>query len=293
MYPGKFDYHKPDSVDEAVALLGRFGEDAKILAGGHSLVPMMKLRLAEPANLIDVNGINDLKGIREANGSICIGAATTQAEVLASTLLKESCALIPEASALIADPQVRYCATVGGNVANGDPGNDLPAIMMALGATYVLRGPTGERSVAARDFYKGVYTTDLGEDELLIEVHVPALAAGQGSAYEKMKRKVGDYAIAASAVVLTMSGATCESAAIALTNVGETPLFAVEAGASLAGKSVDEDAIAKAARLAMGIATPVADLRGTVEFRTAMAGEMTRRAIRRAIHKAAARAQED
>ena len=288
MYPGKFDYHKPDSVDEAVALLGRFGEDAKILAGGHSLVPMMKLRLAEPANLIDVNGINDLKGIREANGGICIGAATTQAEVLASALLKESCALIPEASALIADPQVRYCATVGGNVANGDPGNDLPAIMMALGATYVLRGPTGERSVAARDFYKGVYTTDLGEDELLTEVRVPALAANQGSAYEKMKRKVGDYAIAASAVVLTMSGATCESAAIALTNVGETPLFAVEAGASLAGKSVDEDAIAEAAGLAMGIATPVADLRGTVEFRTAMAGEMTRRAIR----KAAARAQE-
>ena len=214
--------------------------------------------------------------------------ATTQAEVLASTLLKESCALIPEASALIADPQVRYCSTVGGNVVNGDPGNDLPAIMMALGATYVLRGPSGERSVAARDFYKGVYTTDLGEDELLTEVRVPVLAVNQGSAYEKMKRKVGDYAIAASAVVLTMSGATCESAAIALTNVGETPLFAVEAGASLAGKSVDEDAIAGAARLAMTIATPVADLRGTVEFRTAMAGEMTRRAIR----KAAARAEE-
>ena len=288
MYPGKFDYHKPDSVDEAVALLGRFGEDAKILAGGHSLVPMMKLRLAEPANLIDVNGINDLKGIRQADGGIHIGATTTQAEVLASTLLSESCALIPEASALIADPQVRYCATVGGNVANGDPGNDLPAIMMALGATYVLRGPKGERSVAARDFYKGVYWTDLGEDELLTEVRVPALTANQGSAYEKMKRKVGDYAIAAAAVVLTMSGTTCESAAIALTNVGETPLFAVDAGASLAGKSVDENAIAEAARLAMAISTPVADLRGTVEFRTAMVGEMTRRAIR----KAAARAQE-
>jgi len=288
MYPGKFDYHKPDSVDEAVALLARFGQDAKILAGGHSLVPMMKLRLAEPANLIDVNGINDLKGIRETNGSICIGAATTQAEVLASTLLGESCALIPEASRLIADPQVRYCATVGGNVANGDPGNDLPAIMMALDAAYVLRGPAGERSVAARDFYKGVYFTDLGEDELLTEVRVPAMTKNQGSAYEKMKRKVGDYAIAASAVVLTMSGASCEGAAIALTNVGETPLFAVEAGASLAGKRVDEDAIAEAARLAMTIATPVADLRGTVEFRTAMVGEMTRRAIR----TAAARAQE-
>ena len=288
MYPGNFDYHKPDSIDEAVALLGRFGADAKILAGGHSLVPMMKLRLAEPANLIDVNGINDLKGIREADGGICIGAATTQAELLASALLGESCGLIPEASVLIADPQVRYCATVGGNVANGDPGNDLPAIMMALGATYVLRGPKGERSVAARNFYKGLYSTDLGEDELLTEVRVPALSPNQGAAYEKMKRKVGDYAIAAAAVVLTISGATCESAAIALTNVGDTPLFAADAGASLAGKSVDESAIAEAARLAMEITTPAAELRGTVEFRTAMAGEMTRRALRRA----AARAQE-
>lgn len=288
MFPGNFDYHRPDSVDEVVALLGQFGGEARILAGGHSLVPMMKLRLAEPANLIDINGISDLKGIREADGGICIGAATTQAELLASSLLGESCALIPEASAQIADPQVRYCGTLGGNVANGDPGNDLPAVMMALGATFVLRGPKGERSVAAGDFYKGVYFTDLGEDELLTEVRVPALAANQGAAYEKMKRKVGDYAIAAAAVVLTMSGATCESASIALTNVGETPLLAVDAGVSLAGKAVDEDSIAEAARLAMEIATPEADLRGTIEFRTAMAGEMTRRAIR----KAAARAQE-
>jgi carbon-monoxide dehydrogenase medium subunit len=287
MFPGNFDYHRPGSVDEAVTLLGQLGGDAKILAGGHSLVPMMKLRLAEPTNLIDINGIDDLKGIREADGGISIGATTTQAEVLASSLLGESCALIPETSALIADPQVRYCGTVGGNVANGDPGNDLPAVMVALGATYVLRGAKGERSVSARDFYKGVYFTELGEDELLTEVRVPALAANQGAAYEKMKRKVGDYATAAAAVVLTMSGTTCESASIALTNVGETPLFAADAGASLAGKTVDEDSIAEAARLAMAIATPEADLRGTVEFRTAMAGEMTRRALR----KAAARAQ--
>ncbi len=288
MFPGNFDYHRPDSVDEAVALLGRFGGDVKILAGGHSLVPMMKLRLAEPANLIDINGINDLKGIREVDGAICIGAAATQAEVLASSLLGERCALIPEASSLIADPQVRYCGTVGGNVANGDPGNDLPAVMVALGATYTLRGPKGERSVAARNFYKGVYFTDLGEDELLTEIRVPVLTTNQGAAYEKMKRKVGDYAIAAAAVVLTMNGATCEGASIALTNVGEMPLFAADAGASLAGKAIDEDSVAEAARLAMAIAMPVADLRGTVEFRTAMTGEMTRRAIR----KAAARAEE-
>ncbi len=283
MFPANFDYHRPGSIDEAVALLGQFGGDAKILAGGHSLVPMMKLRLAEPANLIDVNGIIGMKGIREEGGEICIGAATTQAEVLSSSLLGESCALIPETSALIADPQVRYCGTVGGNVANGDPANDLPAVMMALGATYVLRGPNGERSVAAREFYKGIFFTDLAEDELLTEVRVPALATNQGTAYEKMKRKVGDYATAAAAVVLSMGGATCENASIALTNVGETPLFAADAGASLAGKTVDEDAITEAARLAMAIATPVADLRGTVEFRTAMTGEMTRRAIRKAL----------
>ena len=288
MFPGNFDYHRPGSVDEAIELLGRFGAEAKILAGGHSLVPMMKLRLAEPANLIDVNGINDLKGIREVDDGICIGAATTQAEVLASALLRESCSILPEASALIADPQVRYCGTVGGNLANGDPGNDLPAVMMTLAATYRLRGPKGERSVAARDFYKGVYFTELGEDELLTEIRVPALASNQGVAYEKMIRKVGDYAIAAAAVIVSMNGANCESASIALTNVGETPLYAADAGASLAGKSVTEDAIAEAARLAMAIATPVADLRGTVEFRTAMTGEMTRRAIR----KAAARAGE-
>ncbi len=287
MFPANFDYHRPGSVDEAVALLARLGGDAKILAGGHSLVPMMKLRMAAPSDLIDVNGIKEMKGIREADGQICIGAATTQAEVLASSLLAERCALLPEASALIADPQVRYCGTVGGNVANGDPGNDLPAVMMALGATYVLRGPEGERIVAARDFYKGVYSTELGQDELLIEVRLPALSRNQGAAYVKMKRKVGDYATAATAVVLSMKGGKCESASIALTNAGDTPLYAADAGASLTGKTIDEAAIAEAARLAMEIANPAADLRGTVEFRTAMVGEMTRRAIR----KAAARAK--
>jgi carbon-monoxide dehydrogenase medium subunit len=286
MYPGNFDYHRPASVDEAVALLGQFGGDAKILAGGHSLVPMMKLRLAEPANLIDVNGIDDLKGIREDKGQICIGAAVTQADVVGSNLLRELCPLIPEASALIADPQVRYCGTVGGNVANGDPGNDLPAVMMALDATYVLRGPKGERSVAARDFYKGLYDTELGSDELLMEVRVPVLSDNQGAAYEKMKRKVGDYATAATAVVVSMKGGKCGAASIALTNAGDTPLFAADAGAALKGKTLDEEAIAEASRLAMEIARPTADLRGTVEFRSAMVGEMTRRALRKAAQRA-------
>ena len=286
MFPANFDYHRPGSVDEAIALLGRLGQDARILAGGHSLVPMMKLRMAAPSDLIDVNGINDLKGIRENDGEIRIGAATTQAEVLASALLRERCALIPEASALIADPQVRYCGTVGGNIVNGDPGNDLPAVMMALGATYVLRGPEGERSVAAREFYKGLYSTELGQSELLTEVRVPALESNHGAAYVKMKRKVGDYATAATAVVLRMKGATCDSASIALTNVGDTPIFAADAGESLNGKAVDETAIAEASRLAMEIASPAADLRGTAEFRTAMVGEMTRRAIRRAAERA-------
>jgi carbon-monoxide dehydrogenase medium subunit len=286
MYPGNFEYHRPGSVDEVVELLAEHGDEAKVLAGGHSLVPMMKLRLAQPEHLIDINGIDALKGIREAGDEIHIGATTTQAEVQASAVLRERCPLIVESSAVIADPQVRYCGTIGGNVANGDPGNDHPAVMIALGATYVLRSAGGERQVAARDFYQGIYETALADNELLTEIRVPAAGANQGTSYEKLKRKVGDYATAAAAVVLTMSNGKCEGAAIALTNVAPMPLNAADAAASLTGKAIDEAAIAEAARLAMAITEPAEDLRGDVEYRTAMAGEMTCRAIRNAAARA-------
>ncbi len=287
MTPGVFEYHRPNTVEEALALLGQFGEDGKVLAGGHSLVPMMKLRLAEPAHLIDINTIDGLRGIRDEGDVIVIGAGTTQAEVLASDLLAKKCPILPEAAAQIADPQVRNCGTIGGNCANGDPGNDDPAIMMALDASYTLQSQDGERQVAAREFYQGIYTTALADNELLTEVRIPTPAEGVGMSYQKIKRKVGDYAIAAAAVTLSMSDGQCTDAAIALTNVGDTALLPLAAADAIKGTSVDASAVEAAAEAAMAASEPVEDLRGTREYRTAMAGQMTRQAIVEALSRAA------
>ncbi len=286
MIPAEFEYHRPKSIDEAVGLMSQHGDEGRVIAGGHSLVPMMKLRLAEPAHLIDLRDLDALKGIAATGGAIEIGAMTTQHEVLASDLLAEACPILREAVLVIADPQVRYCGTLGGNVANGDPGNDMPAVMQCLGAKYVLRGPNGEREVAARDFYEAAYFTAREDDELLTAVSIPMPPAGHGYAYEKLKRKVGDYATAAAAVVLTMSGGTCQSAAVALTNVGQTPLFVAAAGEALVGTRVDDEAISAAVEAAKGVAEPVADLRGPEDYRTHTAGVMVRRAIERALARA-------
>ena len=203
MIPGAFDYHRPKTLSEAVALLSQLGEDARPLAGGHSLIPLMKLRLAKPSALIDLGAIAELKGVREDGSEIVIGATTTQHEALASKLLVEKAPILAEAGAVIADPQVRYLGTLGGNVANGDPGNDLPAVMMCLGATYELAGKDGTRRVAAREFSQGAYFTALEPGEIVAAIRFPTPKAGHGYAYEKLKRKVGDYATAAAAVVLT------------------------------------------------------------------------------------------
>ena len=283
MIPAAFQYHRPRSVDEAVALLAEHGEEARVLAGGHSLIPMMKLRLAEPAHLIDLKGVDSLRGIAEADGAIRIGAMVTQAEIIASAPLAAACPILREAAELIADPQVRSCGTIGGNVANGDPGNDMPAVMMCLGASYVLHGPGGDRAVAARDFYEGTFETAAKDDEVLIAVDVPIPPSGQGQAYAKMKRKVGDYATAAAAVALTMDGGTCRAASIALTNVAPTPLHAAAAGEDLVGTAVDGAAIDQAVASAVEITDPVSDLRGPAEFRKHTAGVMTRRAIEAAL----------
>ncbi|MCZ6454233.1 MAG: xanthine dehydrogenase family protein subunit M [Alphaproteobacteria bacterium] len=287
MTPGVFEYHRPNTVEEALALLGQFGEDGKVLAGGHSLVPMMKLRLAEPAHLIDINAIDGLRGIRDEGDVIVIGAGTTQAEVLTSDLLAKKCPILPEAAAQIADPQVRNCGTIGGNCANGDPGNDDPAIMMALDASYTLQSQDGERQIAAREFYQGIYTTALADNELLTEIRIPTPAEGVGMSYQKIKRKVGDYAIAAAAVTLSMSDGKCTDAAIALTNVGDTALLPLAAADAIKGTSVDASAVDAAAEAAMAASEPVEDLRGTREYRTAMAGQMTRQAIVEALSRAA------
>ena len=286
MITGAFEYHRPASLDEAVTLLKKHGDEGRVIAGGHSLIPMMKLRLAVPTHLIDLGNLADLKGIQAAGKTIKIGAMTTQHDLIASDLLAEACPILREAALTIADPQVRYCGTVGGNVANGDPGNDMPAVMQCLGASFVLRGPKGAREVAAREFYEAAYFTARKDDEILTAISIPMPAAGHGYAYEKLKRKVGDYAIAAAAVVLTMGGGTCKSAVIALTNVGETPIFAEAAGKTLVGTSVDDAAIAKAAAAAKAAAKPAADMRGPQDYRAHAVGVMTERAIKRALARA-------
>ena len=288
MIPGPFAYHRPASVKEAVSLLGSLGEDARAIAGGHSLIPMMKLRLASPAHLIDLAGVADLKGIREDGRDVVIGAMTTQHEVIESKLLGEKIPILRETSFVIADPQVRYVGTLGGNVANGDPGNDMPAVMMCLNASYHAAGKSGERRIAARDFYQGAYFTALEPGEIVTAIHIPAPAAGHGYAYEKLKRKVGDYATAAAAVVLTMSGGKVASCSIGLTNVAETPLWAEEAAKILTGSTLDAATVKKAVTAAEAITSPATDSRGPAAYRTKMAGVMLTRALARAKERAGA-----
>lgn len=286
MIPATFAYHRPQSLQDAIGLLAEHGENVRVVAGGHSLIPMMKLRLAKPEHLVDLQDLSELRGMGSEPGTLVIGAMTTQYELIGSELLAAKCPILRETSLQIADPQVRYCGTVGGNLANGDPGNDMPAVMLALDAIYRVRGPSGERDIPARDFYKGIYSTALADGEILTSLRIPLPAEGHGWAYEKQKRKVGDYATAAAAVVLTVSGGACTSAAIALTNVADTPLLAQRAGEALVGTNVDEPAIAEAARRAQQIANPSADGRGPVDFRIHVAGVMVRRAIAQAKQRA-------
>ena len=287
MIPAPFEYHRPESISEALTLLKRHGSEARVLAGGHSLIPMMRLRFAQPAHLIDLQALKIIKGISESGAEIKIGALTTQSEVMGSALIAAKAPILHEAIMQIADPQVRSCGTVGGNVANGDPGNDLPAVMMALNANFVLQGPGGERVVPARTFYKGVFETALAADEILTEIRFPAAGPGHGSAYTKLKRKVGDYATAAAAVVLTMKDGACVNAAIALTNVAATAIFAEAAAKALVGSKLDQATIAKAAKAAMSIADPAADMHGPVEYRKHMTAVVTQRAIEAARDRAA------
>ncbi len=286
MIPGPFSYHRPATVADAVKLLSTLGDEARPLAGGHSLVPMMKLRLATPEHLVDLHGIAGLKGIRRDGNKIVICAMTTQHELLASEEISQSLPILHETALLIADPQVRYRGTLGGNVANGDPGNDMPALMLVLGASYRLEGPGGGRDIAASEFYQGAYFTALEPGELLTSISIPAAASGHGYAYEKLKRKVGDYATAAAAVVLTMAGGKVATCAIGLTNLHETPLLATDAANAVIGTSLDDAALKKAAVAAVAIMAPAADARGPVEYRKHVGGIMVTRALQRAAARA-------
>jgi carbon-monoxide dehydrogenase medium subunit len=288
MIPAGFDYHAPRALADAVRLLGDLGPDAKLLAGGHSLLPMMKLRFAAPAHLIDLGRIPGLRGIAEVGAEIRIGAMTTEDDLLRSPLLASKLPLLVDGARQIADPQVRCKGTIGGDIAHGDPGNDHPALMLALGASFVLTGPRGERVVAADGFFQGLYTTLLEPDEILTEIRVPVPAAGSGWACRKLKRKTGDFATAATAVQLRMQAGVVAAVGIGLTNVAPAAVKARAAEDFLVGKPLDDASLAEAARLAMSLCDPAPDQRGDAEYKTAMCGEMTRRALRDALQRATA-----
>jgi carbon-monoxide dehydrogenase medium subunit len=287
MIPREFEYHAPKTIADAIGLLSRLGDDAKLLAGGHSFLPMMKLRFAQPGHLIDLGKISELKGIRQVGNTLHIGAMTTENELIWSKLVQEKCPLLVEGARLISDPQVRYKGTLGGDISHGDPGNDHPALMLVLGAYFVLKGSAGERVLPANGFFVGSYATLLQADEIMTEIRIPVPAPGTGYCYSKLKRKTGDFATAAAAVTLRMKGDIVQEVAIALTNVGATALKASAAENSLRGKAMNDASIAEAARLAMSICDPAVDQRGDAQYKTAMAGEMTQRALHTARERAA------
>ncbi|WP_101069029.1 FAD binding domain-containing protein [Roseovarius salinarum] len=284
MIPGAFEYYRPQSVPEAVSLLGTHGDDARVVAGGHSLIPMMKLRMADVPHLIDLQGLSDLSGISVEDGQVRLGALVTQSEIVSSDALAQAAPILRETAMLIADPQVRNMGTVGGNVANGDPGNDMPALMQCLDAEFDLVGPGGARAVKARDFYIAAYMTEREDDEILTGMRF-AVQTG-GWAYEKQKRKIGDYATAAAAVQLTKEGGKVATAAIAMTNLSDVPAFSEAAGAALIGTDCDDAAIKAAVDAMQGDIEPSEDNRGPVEFKRHVAGVMLSRAVKRAWSRA-------
>jgi len=287
MIPASFEYLRPTAIDEAIALLQQYGEDAKILSGGQSLIPLMKLRLARPGYLIDINAISGLQYIKHDGGTLRIGGLTREADLEASDLIRSLCPIIWDTASVIADPQVRNMATIGGNLAHGDPANDHPATMLALGAQVVATGPAGERVIPVEDLFLSVFTTSLDRNEVLTEIRVPIPPPRSGGAYVKLERKVGDFATVAVAAQVTLDGqGSCQRAGIGLTNVGPTPLRARKAEDSLRGRRLDEASIQEAAHLAADDARPSTDLRGPADYKSAMVRELTRRALTRALERA-------
>jgi aerobic carbon-monoxide dehydrogenase medium subunit len=283
--PAPFEYERATSVEHALDLLARLGPDARLLAGGHSLLPMMKLRLATPEHLVDIDALAaELGYIREEGGEVRIGAMTRHREILESELLAAKLAIFTDAERVIADPVVRNRGTIGGALCQADPAEDLSAVCAAVGARIVIRGQTGERVVDMREFHRGAYETAVGEAEMVTEIRVP-LHADAGSAYEKVERRVGDWAVAAAGAALRLEGGTIAQAGIALAAVG-SDVTSPEAEAALAGQTPSEDLFAEAGRLASETCDPVTDQRGSAEYKRHVAGELTRRALRRATARA-------
>ena len=277
MYPAKFDYVRAGSVAEALELLQQ-NDDAKLLAGGHSLIPMMKMRLAQPATLIDIGRIDDLKGISVADGKVRIGALTTHAEIAASSDVQSQCGLVAEAAGEVGDNQVRNRGTIGGNIAHADPGSDLPATLVATGATIHLQGPGGTRTVAAADFFVDLLTTDLGMDELVTAIEVPVLSEGTGSCYAKFEHPASGYAVVGAAAWVTLDGGQCTAAGLALNGVTATPLAPQSVLDAIIGSDLSDDAIASAAGT-LEAEDPLGDVFASGEYRTQLGKVYAKRAL--------------
>lgn len=290
MIPPAFDYHAPSSIPEAVALLTRYRDTAKVLSGGQSLLPLLKLRLGAAEHLVDIGRIPGLDHLEEKGGFLRIGGCTRESALERSELVRTRYPILLDTAKVIADPIVRNRATVGGNLAHGDPANDHPATMLALGAEVVAVGPKGERVIPIDAFFKGLFETALAPDEILTEIRVPVPPPRSGGAYAKLERKVGDFATAGAAAQVTLSaGGTVERVGLALTNVGPTPVRAAAAEAWLRGKRPDAAALAETARLAAEAASPKADRRGSVEYKREMARVMARRALEAAVARSGGR----
>ena len=287
MIPRSFEYSAPGTLNEAVSLLQKLGPDAKILSGGQSLIPMMKLRLASPPHIVDINRIPGLDYITESGGVLRIGALVRESDLEGSDLVRSRCPILIDTTSVIADPLVRNQATVCGNLAHGDPANDHPATMLALGASVIALGPNGEREIPIESFFPGLFTTALEPDEILTEIRIPIPPPSSGGAYLKLERKVGDYATAGVAVQITLdSSGACSRAGIGLTNVGFTPLKARKAEAFLTGRALDDVAIKQASELAAGESQPVDDVRGSADYKRDLVRVLTARALNLAITRA-------
>jgi len=284
--PSAFEYAAPQSLAEAISFLQGHAGQAKVLAGGQSLIPLMKFRLASPEYLVDIARVPGLAHLEERAGHLAIGSMVREAVLEASPLIRARYPALLETSLVVADPLVRNFATVGGNVAHADPANDHPATMLALRAHAVVEGPGGRRTIAIDDFLVDTFETALAPDEVLVELQVPQPAAHSGSAYVKLERKVGDYAIAGVAVQVTLEGDVCHEAGLGLTNVGLKAIRPLEAERFLVGKRLDEDVLRQAADLAATAAEPVSDLRGPAEYKRAMVRTLTVRALRKAAQRA-------
>lgn len=287
MYPAAFEYHAPGTVAEALSLLGKLGDDAKLLAGGHSLIPMMKLRLAQPKHVIDLRRVPGLAAIKDDKGTIVIGAMATHWQVESSPVLREKCPIVSDTAGVIGDPAVRNVGTIGGSLAHADPAADMPATALAVGFEFVCEGPKGRRTVKADDWFKGLMSTAVGDDEILVEIRVPAWPAGSGGAYLKFPHPASRFAVVGAAAMVTLDGnGVCTKASVGITGAGTKAVRAKGVEAGLTGKTLDQATIEAAAQKAAEGVDVQADLQGSVEYKSHLCRVFARRAIEAAVKRA-------